>query len=79
MEYTDEYIRVLLLNLPFEIDGKTVICTDDTYIILINARLNHERQCQIYDREISYINNKQLHKMIPAAALEEYSELRTAI
>lgn len=69
-ECINEYVRVLLLNLPVEIDGRTVICTDDTYIILINARFSHERQCEIYDREISYIDNHQLHMMIPASSLE---------
>ncbi|MCI9641129.1 MAG: hypothetical protein HFE72_13550 [Emergencia sp.] len=69
----NEYVRVLLLNLPVEIDGRTVICADDTYIIMINARFSHERQCRIYDREIGYIDNHQLHRMIPASALEGFT------
>ena len=69
----NEYVRVLLLNLPVEIDGRTVICAYDTYIIMINARFSHERQCRIYDREIGYIDNHQLHRMIPASALEGFT------
>ncbi len=75
----EEYIRVLLLNLPIEIDGRTVICADDTYIIMINARFSHERQCEIYDREIGYIDNHQLHMMIPASALEELSNFEQVV
>lgn len=75
----EEYIRVLLLNLPIEIDGRTVICADDTYIIMINARFSHERQCEIYDREIGYIDNHQLHMMIPSSALEELSNFEQVI
>lgn len=79
IDMNEEYIRVLLLNLPVEIDGRTVICTDDTYIIMINARFSHERQCEIYDREIGYIDNHQLHMMIPASALEELTAFNQVV
>ena len=42
------------MDLPVKIDGQTIYCGNDTYIILINARLNNERQRQIYDREVQY-------------------------
>lgn len=69
-----EYVKVMLIDLPVEIDGKTVACGDDTFVILINARLNQESQRRIYDREIQYVNERQLNKMLPLSALQALSE-----
>ena len=52
------------MDLPVKIDGQTIYCGNDTYIILINARLNNERQRQIYDREVQYINDGKLNMML---------------
>ncbi|MGC2874155.1 hypothetical protein ACPW7J_14080 [Ihubacter sp. rT4E-8] len=69
MDY--EYIKVILMDLPVKIDGQTIYCGNDTYIILINARLNNERQRQIYDREVQYINDGKLNMMLRAEDLQQ--------
>ena len=69
MDY--EYIKVILMDLPVKIDGQPIYCGNDTYIILINARLNNERQRQIYDREVQYINDGKLNMMLRAEDLQQ--------
>ena len=75
----DEFVRVLLLKLPVEIEGRSVICAVVSYFIMLFARFSHERQCQIYDREIGYIDNHQLHMMIPASALEGLTDFAQVV
>lgn len=52
-----ETIRVFLVDLPHSVRGFTTKNEDDSYTILINARLSNEMQISTYDHEIAHINN----------------------
>ena len=67
-----EYIRVILLDLPLELDGVTVFCEDDVYIILININHSNAQQCRAYDREVSYINQRDYSHFLPLHDLKKY-------
>lgn len=69
-----EYISVLLYDLPEAIKGFTVYYFDDDgmayYTMFINAKLNVESQCSVYDHEMQHINNNDFNSMYSADNLE---------
>lgn len=61
---------VFLVDLPVRIRGITVMNSDDSFTIFINARLSSEMQLQAYDHEIEHINNKDYDHFYGADKLE---------
>ena len=69
-----EYVRVVLSDLPEAIRGFTVYYFDDNgmayYTMFINAKLNAESQCSVYDHEMQHINNNDFNSMYSADKIE---------
>ena len=69
-----EYVRVVLSDLPEAIRGFTVYYFDDNgmayYTMFINAKLNAESQCSVYDHEMQHINNNDFNSMYTADKIE---------
>lgn len=69
-----EYVRVVLSDLPEAIRGFTVYYFDDNgmayYTMFINAKLNAESQCSVYDHEMQHISNGDFNSMYSADNLE---------
>lgn len=57
MEY-----RVFLKNLPCTIKAFTVKNNDDSYTIIVNARLNYEQQNSSFKHELHHIVNCDFEK-----------------
>ena len=64
-----EIIQVFLVDLG-PIKGMTIKNNDDSYTILINARLSAEMQTETYDHEIEHINNGDYDQMYDVGELE---------
>lgn len=64
-----EIIQVFLVDLG-PIKGMTIKNNDDSYTILINARLSAEMQMETYDHEIEHINNGDYDQIYDVNTLE---------
>ncbi|MCD8396129.1 MAG: hypothetical protein LUD12_02890 [Lachnospiraceae bacterium] len=51
-----------LEDLPPSIAGYTVVNPDDTYTIILNTRVTHERQLEAYQHEIRHIQEQDFEK-----------------
>ncbi len=63
-------VNTLLLDLPGTIRAYTVANKDMSYTIVINARLNHERQIEAYRHELKHIENGDYDKKCSADLIE---------
>ena len=70
MKVQIERIRVFLVDLPHDIKGFCTKNTDDSYTMLINARLNSETQTATYDHEIAHIENGDYDTSINVGSIE---------
>lgn len=52
-----DYISVHLIDLPYNIRGYTILNSDGSYTIIINAHLSAEMQFKVYKHELEHINN----------------------
>ena len=65
-------VNVILLNLPGTIDGYTMENADASYTIVINSRLNHERQLKAYQHELCHIHGGDYDKKSSVDLIEGY-------
>ena len=65
--------NVLLLDLPGTISAYTVANTDLSYTIVINAKLNKERQQEAYKHEMNHIINGDYEKKCNVDLIEFYA------
>lgn len=65
-----EYVGVWLIDLPCTVHGYTRKNTDDSYTIVINARMSSEMQIAVYDHEIGHINNGDYDNSADVDSLE---------
>lgn len=63
-------VNTLLLDLPGSIRAYTVTNTDLSYTIVINARLNRERQIEAYRHELKHIENGDYDRKCSADIIE---------
>lgn len=61
---------VVLIDMPVKIKGITIMNSDDSYTIFINARLSSQMQCATYDHEMEHINNKDYDHIFSVNDLE---------
>lgn len=66
-------INVLLENMPTTIRAYTVSNADDSYTVVINARLSSEQQRLSYYHECSHIVNGDYDKKTDVGILEIYA------
>lgn len=67
-----EYISVFIVDwLPAVVAGLSVKNPDDSYTILLNVRLNAEKQYQAYQHEMQHINDKDFDYIFNVNELED--------
>ncbi len=66
-------VNTVEYNLPVSIAGYTVSNPDNTYTIILNARLTFERRMQAYLHEMRHICNRDFDRTTDADILELYS------
>lgn len=59
----DLSINVQLINFDTCIKESVVKNADDSYTIFINAKLSHEKQCEVYNHAIAHIENCDFEKL----------------
>jgi len=65
-------VNVVLLDLPGTIDGYTLANADTSYTIVINSRLNRERQLMAYQHEICHIQGGDYDKRCSVDLIEGF-------
>ena len=70
-------VNVVLADLPGTISAYTVANPDLSYTIVLNSRLNHERQLQAYGHEINHIKNGDYDRKVSADLIECYAHALT--
>lgn len=63
-------INTVLLNMPGTISAYTISNADMSYTIVLNARLNKERQLEAYFHEINHIKNGDYDKTCSVDSIE---------
>lgn len=66
-------VNVILADLPSRISAYTVANPDLSYTIVLNSRLNHERQLLAYHHEMMHIENGDYDKKCSADLIECYA------
>lgn len=67
-------MNVIVTDLPHRIDGftkKTVASDGDWYTIILNARLNDERQREAFEHEMEHIENGDFDRTCTADDIEK--------
>lgn len=55
-------INTQLLDMDVLIPEHIIKNSDDSYTILLNSRLSHERQLEAYNHALNHINNRDFEK-----------------
>ncbi len=66
-------VNTILVNLPNTISAYTVYNLDMSYTIVLNARLNYERQLLAYHHEMKHIENGDYDKQCSVDLIECYA------
>lgn len=70
-------VNVVLADLPGTISAYTVANPDFSYTIVVNARLNYERQMLAYVHEIDHIKNGDYDRKGSVDLIECYAHAST--
>lgn len=70
-------VNVVLADLPGTISAYTVANPDFSYTVVLNSRLNYERQQKAYKHEIDHIENGDYDKKCSVDLLECYAHALT--
>lgn len=70
-------VNVILADMPSRIPAYSIANTDLSYTIVLNSKLNHERQLLAYHHEINHIENGDYDKKCPADIIECYAHSLT--
>ena len=66
-------VNVILADMPTSIPAYSVANPDLSYTIVLNSRLNHERQLMAYHHEMNHIKNGDFEKKCSADVIECYA------
>lgn len=66
-------VNVILADMPTSIPGYTVSNPDLTFTIVLNSRLNYERQLEAYKHEVNHIENGDFDRKCSADIIECYA------
>lgn len=64
-------INTVLVNMPGTISAYTISNADMSYTIVLNARLNCERQLKAYQHEMNHIKNGDYDKVCSVDLIEQ--------
>ena len=67
-------VNVILADMPGTIGGYTKCNSDMSYTIILNARLNYERQLLAYHHEMKHIESGDYSKKCSADLIECYAQ-----
>ena len=70
-------VNVVLADLPSRISAYTVANPDFSYTVVLNSRLNYERQQTAYAHEINHIKNGDYDRRCSADLIECYAHALT--
>lgn len=70
MHYQGYCINVILLENSLGIPGSVHLNTDDSYTIFIDAKLNNEKQQEVFWHESHHITNGDFHTLGNINAIE---------
>lgn len=70
-------VNVMLADMPSTIPGYSVANPDLSYTIVLNSRLNYERQLMAYHHEMNHIKNGDYDKKCSADLVECYAHAIT--
>ena len=70
-------VNVILVDMPTSIPAYSVANPDLSYTIVLNSRLNYERQLRAYHHELSHIENGDFDKKCSADIIECYAHAIT--
>lgn len=70
-------VNVILADMPGTISAYSVANPDLSYTIVLNSRLNYERQLLAYYHEMKHIENGDYDKKCSADIIECYSHSAT--
>lgn len=63
-------VNVILIDMPPSIPAYSVANPDLSYTIVLNSRLNYERQLRAYHHEMEHIKNGDFEKKCSADIIE---------
>lgn len=66
-------VNTILANLPSTIAAYTVSNADMSYTIVLNSRLNYERQLEAYHHEMNHIESADYDKKYSVDFIECYA------
>ena len=66
-------VNVVLADMPGTIPAYSVANPDLSYTVVLNSRLNYERQMQAYVHELNHIKNGDYDKKCSADLIEYYA------
>lgn len=70
-------VNVLLADMPATIPGYSISNPDMSYTVVINSRLNRERQLLAYQHEINHINSGDYDRRTSVDVIECYAHALT--
>ena len=70
-------VNVVLADLPSRISAYTVANPDLSYTVVLNSRLNHERQMESYAHEMFHIENGDYDRKGSVDLIECYAHAST--
>lgn len=70
-------VNVVLADLPSRISAYTVANPDFSYTVVLNSRLNHERQMLAYVHEMDHIKNGDYDRRCSVDLIECYAHALT--
>lgn len=66
-------VNTILADMPCSISAYTVVNADMSYTVVLNSRLNYERQLLAYHHELKHIENGDYDKRCSADLIEFYA------
>lgn len=66
-------VNTVLVDMPCSIAAYTVANADMSYTVVLNSRLNYERQLLAYHHEMKHIENGDYDKRCSADLIEFYA------
>ena len=66
-------VNTVLADMPCSIAAYTVVNADMSYTVVLNSRLNYERQLLAYHHELKHIENGDYDKRCSVDLIEFYA------